>query len=782
MTQHHSLARTAAAIALTAAAAGASLFAPEWSRPLPSEVVSFAVWQRQDGPDDLMLLLADGRVFAVSGTDTITLLGRAPSGTRAIAAVPSQSSVNNRQSDIGMALLLAGSRLVAWDRQGTELWQKPAGVLAGCDSLAFVGWHEGVTWLIARGANDLLLVTVGAGTLGIDTIVPGMRARAVQMLDVDGSGLPEVCATDGRRVCIGHLDENRRTDIYWPSPPLSLASIASPPTAILAVADPDNTGTTRLLVVTGDTLRCLDPLSGRQEWFAAAGMGLPGAPRAVAGTVSRAYVAGADSAGRLWLAVVKRNGAAEPVLYPDLPAGTRVVSLSTLGCRPLLSVRTGYGAENLLFYSAGLDGRSAGSTGYSGARLRRAIAARFDDDTFPDLAVIRTAGDAPLRVDLFINRMGALLRDLAEARADLAAAVAAGDDNATRRAVRRIALVNAEIRPGRAATTAERKLLSELSRQVSMHVPAWWAIGLGALILAAGLSVLLLTLPRRRRSGPRGQQVEDKPLPVRVALAADLVALDHNFVSKGNKDGALDRLLEIRARHGLVGDRDLGRLAGNVGPCYSSVITRLIDQTPTVNLLELVEKTARRDLGGRPFAHIEMSRERLRRELLSGSTEPQPGGVRIILVRNTEYPDIHLRVRWFASPESVSALEHFIIDHINYSRNWAAIVLDYTVSTQWTRRSILMLYSDAPTAIDFENPHGHTASQLAEIAASMRPAIEVPGLGFKPLTPAEKLWLRSHDYISVLEETRARLAAAEAGTHRKDAKARAIGEARNPES
>jgi hypothetical protein len=301
MTQHHSLARTAAAIALTAAAAGASLFAPEWSRPLPSEVVSFAVWQRQDGPDDLMLLLADGRVFAVSGTDTITLLGRAPSGTRAIAAVPSQSSVNNRQSDIGMALLLAGSRLVAWDRQGTELWQKPAGVLAGCDSLAFVGWHEGVTWLIARGANDLLLVTVGAGTLGIDTIVPGMRARAVQMLDVDGSGLPEVCATDGRRVCIGHLDENRRTDIYWPSPPLSLAPIASPPTAILAVADPDNTGTTRLLVVTGDTLRCLDPLSGRQEWFAAAGMGLPGAPRAVAGTVSRAYVAGADSAGRLWL-------------------------------------------------------------------------------------------------------------------------------------------------------------------------------------------------------------------------------------------------------------------------------------------------------------------------------------------------------------------------------------------------------------------------------------------------------------------------------------------------
>ncbi len=741
----------------------AGLLAPEWSRPLTSPVISAAARPTESGTEELFLLLADRRVMVVSRLDTLTELGRAPEGTTALVALPGVGGgagvPDDAAGETNASLLLAvrgagSSDIIAWNRRGQPLWKTPAPGLRRVDSLSFIDWYEGRPELCVWQQGEPWLVVAGSDQVHATRLQPGFIPLDALILDFAHDRTPELIFFDGRRLAIVHPRQNRELRCQWPDSPSGAGGRGSggqgtetrSPKPIVACAVFDSIPV--LLVLTGDTLRYVDIQTGAEErrFVPDSSSGLPGAPRAVCAAGAAAYVAGDNRQGGGYIAALGRPSSSL-IVHRASFAGA-VYGLAMLKDWPMALVNVGYGPENFRIYAPNLAGATGNSPGYSGVRLLRVLPLRLDDDTFPDLVVLRTAADARWRVDAFTNHLGLLARELDQAQQALQHAVLGRDGNEVIRAARRVNALTAEIGPGAAAP--ETHLLERYRLEARRRGYITYAVVLLALCLAAGLGVLAV---RRRHGGPPGQQIENKPLPVCVALAADFIAADHNFISKGNTPAAIERLIEISRRHGLARDRDLARLATEPGPSlgeiYTSAISRLIDSTPTLALLDFIATTARSAPRGRDLEMLELSQEEFRHR------ERGPG-IRLICTVNHEYPDYYRRFRLFSNPELRGTLEHIILDHIRHAGTWADIVLSYTVNTQWNRRLLIRLLSDSPRVIPLSNPRAHITSQLLELAAQLGPAIEIPAADSPCAGPHEKLWLKVTDYISVLEETRAR--------------------------
>ena len=713
----------------------------------------------------MFLLLADRRVMVVSLLDSLTEIGRAPEGTTALVALPGvgvgTGVPDEAARETNAALLLAARgesgvcSFTAWNRQGQPLWTAPAPELRGVDSLSFMNWYEDRAELCAWQQGKPWLVLAGSKQVRATRLEPGFVPHDALIVDLDRDGVPELVFFDGRQLAVSYPRQNRELRCRWPGAP----STARPepgtrsPGPLIACAVFDSVPV--LLALTGDTLRYVDVQTGAEVHRLAPGSsGLPGTLCAVSALGSAAYVAGADRQGGGYIAAVNSSGSTRPPLYLSLPGRTQIYELAMLKDWPMPLVNVGYGPENLFVYAPRLVSAAGNSPGYNGVRLLRVLPLRLDDDTFPDLVVLRTAADARWRIDAFSNRLGFLARELDQARQALQRAALGRDGNEVIRASRRVDALAAEIGPGTAVPDThllQRYRLAARRRNYLLYAGA-----LIALCLIAGLVVLAVFVARRRRAGPSGQQIENKPLPTCVALAAEFVAVDHNFISKGNTPAAVERLIETRNRHGLARDRDLARLSrlatrnSQLTEIYTDTITRLIDATPTLALLDFIETTARSAALGRDVEILELNQEETRRRGHSP-------GFQLICVANNEYPDCYRRFRLFANPELRGTLEHIILDHIRYAGTWAEIILHYTVNTQWNRRLLIRLLSDSPHVIPLHDPRAHITSQLLELATLLGPEIEIQGADEPPSSPHERLWLKVTDYIAVLEETRARL-------------------------
>ncbi|MCX6841163.1 MAG: hypothetical protein NTX53_02600 [candidate division WOR-3 bacterium] len=588
---------------------------------------------------------------------------------------------------------------------------------------------------------------------------PGFIPLDALIVDLDRDRAPEFVFFDGRQLVVYHSRQNRELRCRWPDSRPAGGQAPGTGSARPLVACAVFNSVPVLLVLTGDTLRYVDPLTGVEgRWLASdSTSGLPGILRSVCASGSAAYVAGEDREGRSYLAALNAWGSVQPALRLPLPGQTRVYELALLKDWPMPLIRTDYGAENLLVYAPGLDSATKSTPGHSGARLLRVLPLRINRDTFPDLVIVRTAADARWRIDVFRNRLGVISGEIEEARRALQRAALGRDGNDVARGIRRVAALAAEIEPNRAASGPEARMLDQYRRAARRRSYIAYAGMLLVLCLLSGLVVLVVFLSRRRRLGTPGRQIEDKPLPTRFALAAELVAVDHNFLSKGNTPAAIERLIEIRGRHGLVRDRDLGCLAHapevrdtSLRDIYTSTVSRLIDATPTLPVLDFIETTARGAPRGQHIETLDLSQEEYRGRV-------RGPGIRLITIVNHECPDCYRRLRLFADPEFRGTLEHIILDYIRHAGNWAEITLGYTVNTQWNRRLLIRLLSDSPHVIPFRDPRAHITSQLLELAARLGPAIETPRDDVPLTGPHEKLWLRITDYIAVLEETRDRL-------------------------
>jgi hypothetical protein len=734
----------------------AGVLAPEWSRPLDAAVVSTAVGANTYNTEHLFLLLADGRVLAVSAGDTLCEVGRAPEGATALVSLPTPP---RGASDIALLLAVRTSGacdLVAWNRNGQQLWKSAIPEMSEVDSFFFVGegenrielcaWQRGEPWLIVVG-KELWQYSVSAVRLK-----PGFTPRDAFVDHFDRDSAPELVFFDGAQLAVYHVGQGRELHCHWPEPDSAREPRGAYRTPGPRIACAIFDSVPVLLVVTGDTLRYVNAMTGDEErrFVPDSTMDLPGPATAVVASGPTAYATGKDRQGRCYVAKLPPKGPARERLLLPLAVGAQITSLALLKDRPMLLVSAGVQAENLLVCPPGLAGTADNAPGYRGVRFLRVIQLRVDEDTFPDLVVVRTAADARWRLDVFSNQIGRLAEELRQARRELLRAALGQNDDAVRRAVRRVLELQRET--GTVEVGQEGSVLDRFRAAVRRRNALIYGGTLVIVLLSAGLGVLALALLRRRTAS--SQQIEKQPVADHVALAADLIALDHNFMSKGNRPAAFERLIEIRNRYGLERDRGLGQSvrvnSDQLIRVYAGAITRLIDSTPTLPLLSLMLTTAKSAPRGQEFEFIELSPEELRR------LERRPG-IRLIAITNHEYPDYHNKFRVFANPEVRGTLEHIILDHIRHAAQWAHIIISYTVSTQWNRRLLISFRSDSPRVIPYADPSAHITSQLRELAALLLPAIEVPRAASALVGPHEKLWLSIADYIAVLEEARSRL-------------------------
>jgi hypothetical protein len=739
----------------------AGVLAPDWSRPLDAAVISASVGANTYSTQNLFLLLSDGRVLAVSANDTLRELGRAPRGAAALVAWPTPA---RGAADVTL-MLAARSRpgvcdLVAWNRHGQQLWTTPVRGMAGIDSLFFVGesedraefcaWQRGEPWLVVV-SKQLWQYSASAVRLN-----PGFTPRDAIIGNLDWEDAPELVFFDGARLAVYHVRQGRELRCHWTEPDsaLGLRSDGRLPGPRVACAVFDSTPI--LLVVTGDTLRYLDALTVEERrWFVPEPESKMPGPAAVIARGPIAYLAGTDQEGRDYLSRLASDGPTRSYLSFPCPEGARVHTLFLLNDWPTALISTGYGPENLFVCAPGLTGTAYNSPGYSGARLLRVIPLRIDEDTLRDLVVLRTAGDARWRLDVFHNRMDRLADELEQAKQSLQHATLGRDEKDVRRSIRRVRILSREVGVAHTVTGQEGSALDQFRLSVRRHRAGTYIRVLAAIVLAAGLGILAGFALLRR--GPPVQRIEDQPLATCVALAADLISIDHNFISKGNTAAAFKRLIEVRTRHGLERDQDLERLermnSSELRGAYSSAIHRLVGATPTLPLFDFIQTTARSATRRWETEVIEMSLDGYRQ------MERNPG-VRLVVIPNHECPGYHQRFRLFVNAEVRGTLEHIVLDHIRHARTWADIVFSYTVSTQWNRRLLVTFRSDSLQEIPFTKTRAHITSRLRDLVVLLRPAVEVPGDASALTGPREKLWLSIADYIAVLDETRARLSGA----------------------
>ena len=725
----------AALAALVTIASGSGVLAPEWSRPLPAPMRAVSTGRLDSLRDRAYLLLADRLVLAVSEQDTARSLGLAPVGVTALTAV--RTAADRRQPV--PAIFLAGPRaVIAWDRDGRELWQCSWYGPAAVDSIGFVDRAaSGAYRLCAWYRGEPLLITAAPGSSTVRRLELGFLPRDGLVADVDGDSAPELVAADGEQVLVTSLEPGREFRLSWPGDTAAIQTQTP-----LCLADFDYDRRQELLVLAGrdcGTLRCVDGLTGRERWQLTPDV-LPGPVVAMAAAGGRVCVAGPDNR----LAVFDHQGVRRDSARVLSSSRLTVYALQMLGSWPLVFFRQPDGPGSFALLSPRLAGGLENTAGYQGVRIGSARVLRLDRDTFPDVIVVRSAADVPLRLDAFRNGLGRLEQELSAAQQAVHAAGRRSDQTALRRASRRAALLARQLDIGGSRARAGEELGRWFYHAVLRRRRAAAGAALAAALLLASV-ILLLTLRRRR---PQGRRLEDKPLAVRTALAADLVAMDHNYVTKGNYPAALARLKELRDRYDLAADVRLAGLTDQLEPYYTDTVGRLIDDTPTDRVLALVEGAARST--GRTVPTVEMTRDEFRRARLTD-------GFRIILVRNREYPGIYQRLRLFTNPQVRGVMEHVVLDHFRYARHRAAVVFDYVVNTQWNRRFTMLFLSDSEQGIDFARRDGHLVSQLAELGTALRPALEVPGPDYEPADPDERLWLRATDLVSVLEETRERL-------------------------
>lgn len=753
----HSKLRTVCLLALTCAAAAAAVLEPEWSTPLGGTVRSATVRPRPDGTEELWLMFDDGRLAVAGLTDTLRPAGRAPAGAVALCAC----------RDSGYLYFACGDEMVVRDTAGRELRRLALVGLPPVDSIWCVGTVAERCRFVLWCGPRVYSATPEQGRMAALRLDGGFAPLWAALIDVTGTGEAELVATDGCRLAAWRLDGTRSLNAVWCAGGGQHRAAGRVGPALLGRLDVEHDEVAEFVVLTDrdgdgaalyDSLRCLAGPTLEEVWRVGAGNEqLPGRLAAVAASDIRVFVLGFEDERGAYVARLDEGGIRRALRWLGPPALVRPLDVATIGRWPLVVARVNDGADVLRAYPPSL-GSEPQSPGYSGVRIHRLFALRLDRDTFPDLLVIRTSADAGMRVDAFRNGLGELEAQLQQALAELNAVTRrGGDEFALARAVRRVGLLRQEMDPGSTQTAFEeeqRRRARQARRQRATAV-AGLALAGAALLLIGGIG--LARSLRRERDLPHAQQAENAPLPVRAALSADLVALDHNFVSKGNDAGAIERLIEVRERHGLARDRDLARVVDAYEPHYSGVIERLIEDAPTMPLVATIERAARAALQARPLEIVEMSRSAYlglaRRE-----------GFRIVLVRSREYPDALRRMRLPSSARVEGIIEHVVVDHMRYAGQHAEIVLDYTVNTQWNRKVFVQLLSDSGRRVDFARRSGHLVSELDELASQLRGVVEVPGPDYEPGEPGEKLWLRFTDLVAVLEETRARLRAAGAET------------------
>ncbi len=391
----------------------------------------------------------------------------------------------------------------------------------------------------------------------------------------------------------------------------------------------------------------------------------------------------------------------------------------------------------------------------------------INGDTLPDVLITRRQNGEKYAVDCLVNRCELLARAEREMWNSFRNALRTFNQTDAKRFARRAQILAANFGNNLNANRTYDRLLREWKTYRRIIIARTVSFTVGIILVFVALGFFFIR-PMIRKRIWRLAQVETKPISTVVRIATELVALNHNYIVKGNLNGAYHRLIEIIHRYGLHADRDLSHLLtktakstiSSVVPTkpidfliyYRRFVKRLTKESRTANLINLTKKICSDALGDSlEIFEASLNRNEYIPEQLEKQITPSSKiKVSFFYLINRDFPNIYQETLLFWDTNLYNWLEHLCTDHLRYARSYAHFVFDYESPTEWNRKLVLHLISDATTQIDFSQRISHLLDEFEELKIAYQDYIQLPTDQAVLYYPNEKIWIKILDLISVL--------------------------------
>lgn len=534
--------------------------------------------------------------------------------------------------------------------------------------------------------------------------------------------------------------------------------------------------------------------SGKVLWQSPLGGTLPRAIKVFRGEI---FIGGTNSSGRENLIKMDRIGKIIKNIYlpeenfpkllysPEAKNNTNSIDfqsfysmsnfvLAELGWRTENEVKI----TNLMLFSSNLDEINLASPDYfsnlniiTSDRNQKIVGLYFNSingDTLDDFIVLREDKQKEYAIDCFINRTDILYRAESEMLNSFRSALEANNPTIALRYKHRAEILASNLGNLNYALRTENFISREWNYRFRFGILRTVLITIGLISLIGGF-VFVLVRPIIKRMVWRKAQVEAKSVSTVVKIATDLIALNHNYIVKGNRTGAYNRLKEIINKYGLNADQDLGLVLRQHFPSdtrspvqlgqddflipYNRFIKRLNKETRIVNLPTIIKKICYNVINDKTqIRELSLNRNDYKTNQSFDNTQATNPNLTVsfFYLVNVDFPDIYRHSNFFWDSRLYNWFEHVCTDHLRYAKTYAHFVFDYETATEWNRKLVIHLISDSEESIDFDRKDLHLVSEFEDIKANYQDYVVISDKEQVLYYPGEKIWIKIFDLRSIL--------------------------------
>ena len=400
--------------------------------------------------------------------------------------------------------------------------------------------------------------------------------------------------------------------------------------------------------------------------------------------------------------------------------------------------------------------------------LHNLLIGSLNGDTLPDILLVRDQRGKGYAIDCLVNHIDILYREEAELWDKYRNALEIGDRVSASRLKRQAKIIASSLGDMVAAIRTENFIQRQWRNRLEITFVRSILVTLLIISILFGLVVIIIR-PIVKKKIHRHAQVESKSVPTVVKIATEIIALDHNYIVKGNFIGAFNRLNEIVSKYRLHMDQDLGLLLrksiseefspkteglqDNFQTSYYRFIKRLIQDSRTTNFISIIKKICYNVLGpAKLISELSLNRneyipDRIWERNKLGNDDLS---VSFLYLVNRDFPDIYNTSRLFWDQRLYNWFEHICSDHLRYAKHYAHFVFDYETATEWSRKVVLHLVSDSDKRIDYNHKDSHLLSEFEEVKTEYQDYILMPDDERILYHTGEKIWLKIIDLISIL--------------------------------
>ncbi|MEO0130712.1 MAG: hypothetical protein ABIK76_03370 [candidate division WOR-3 bacterium] len=253
------------------------------------------------------------------------------------------------------------------------------------------------------------------------------------------------------------------------------------------------------------------------------------------------------------------------------------------------------------------------------------------------------------------------------------------------------------------------------------------------------LFVVLFVRPIFLKVKNKKWRLENRSLPQLIRIVEDFIALNHNYLMKGNILGAQNRIKKFWEDFKLV-EEEILYLKETLEPkffmeSYLSLLKKIFNNKNIADLIAHLKEINK---------SLEKKMEFQRVNSFDIEDYLKKEGYYLLQVCDPFIED-NESYKIFLDKKIENFLIHLITDHLKYAKKKAAIVLEKKIITDWQKKIILHFYSDAETEVDFEK--GHLAEEIKEIKEDYFEYLNIT----KGFQRQEKLVLVFSDLIGIIE-------------------------------